>query len=172
MKNRQFFIFLFCVIFSSRTFSQNVTSTFSLTDTTFKTGSVLRTYSMIFDLGKITLKPESFAFLDSLYNFLDKNKQLAIEIDRYGDNQKPESSIKLGEGRARAIRDYLVEKGISIKRFYIKSYGDRKPIFSQVAINQAKTKEQKEELNRLNRRTEFVIVSTSFTDNLDKYQTR
>ena len=56
--------------------------------------------------------------------------------------------MQLSERRAAAVHDYLVGKGISLKRLSSHGYGDTKPVASN------KTAKGKE----LNRRVEFVVT--------------
>ncbi len=60
-------------------------------------------------------------------------------------------SIKLSGDRARAVTDYLVNKGIARDRLVAKGYGKAKPIL----------KENSAAANKVNQRVEIKILSTN-----------
>jgi outer membrane protein OmpA-like peptidoglycan-associated protein len=105
--------------------------------------------NVFFDFDKSTLKKESEVELNKLVDYLTSNKGIKIEIGGHTDNQGSESyNEKLSNDRAKAVYDYLVNKGINSNRMSYKGYGMSKPI----ATNDT------EEGRALNRRTEFTIV--------------
>ena len=105
--------------------------------------------NVFFDFDKSTLKKESEVELNKLVNYLTSNKGIKIEIGGHTDNQGSESyNERLSNDRAKAVYDYLVNKGIDSKRMSYKGYGMSKP----VATNDT------EEGRALNRRTEFTII--------------
>src|SRR5262245_14639604 len=116
----------------------------------FKGGYFLRTYQILFDLDKATIR-YGFDYLDSVAAFLQKNKNLKIEVGNHCDERwEPIYATCTTCNRARAITDYLISKGISSERLVAKGYNDLKPL-----IEGAKTEEE----HRKNRRTEFKILS-------------
>ena len=105
--------------------------------------------NVFFDFDKSTLKKESEVELNKLVDYLTANKGIKIEIGGHTDNQGSESyNERLSNDRAKAVYDYLVNKGINSNRMSYKGYGMSKPI----ATNDT------EEGRALNRRTEFTIV--------------
>ena len=87
--------------------------------------------------------------MNKLADYLASNKGIKIEIGGHTDNQGSESyNERLSSDRAKAVYDYLVNKGIDSKRMTYKGYGMSKPIASN----------DTEEGRALNRRTEFTIV--------------
>ena len=105
--------------------------------------------NVFFDFDKSTLKKESEVELNKLADYLASNKGIKIEIGGHTDNQGSESyNERLSSDRAKAVYDYLVNKGIDSKRMTYKGYGMSKPIASN----------DTEEGRALNRRTEFTIV--------------
>jgi outer membrane protein OmpA-like peptidoglycan-associated protein len=87
--------------------------------------------------------------LDKLLEVLTENPSLKVEISGHTDNVgKPEDNQKLSTYRARAIVDYLVSKGIALKRLSFKGYGAIRP----VADNSTETGRAK------NRRTTFTVT--------------
>ena len=84
-----------------------------------------------FDTGKATVRPESHARLDSVFEFLTYKKTARVVIAGHTDNQgKPAANKKLSEARAQACRDYLIKKGIDPSRIEAVGYGDEQPVAS------------------------------------------
>ena len=105
--------------------------------------------NVFFDFDKSTLKKESEVELNKLVDYLTSNKGIKIEIGGHTDNQGSESyNERLSNDRAKAVYDYLVNKGIDSKRMSYKGYGMSKPISNN----------DTEEGRALNRRTEFTII--------------
>ncbi|OFY70714.1 MAG: hypothetical protein A3G23_08350 [Bacteroidetes bacterium RIFCSPLOWO2_12_FULL_37_12] len=106
--------------------------------------------NIFFDTGKWTLRqPESTNELDRLVELLDENKKLMIEISGHTDNIGKEDYNKtLSENRAKAVVDYLVEKGIKAERLKYAGYWYSRPIASNDNI----------EGRQQNRRTEFEVL--------------
>ena len=87
--------------------------------------------------------------LDKLLQVLTENPSLKLEISGHTDNiGKPEDNLKLSASRAKTIVDYLLNKGIDIKRLTYKGYGAAQPI----ADNNTDSGRAK------NRRTTFTIT--------------
>jgi outer membrane protein OmpA-like peptidoglycan-associated protein len=82
-----------------------------------------------FDTGKATLRPESFARLDVIVEYLLHKKSARVEISGHTDNVgNVKANQKLSEKRANACRDYLVSKGVDGARVVAVGYGDARPI--------------------------------------------
>jgi len=105
------------------------------------------THSILFDVGKSTIRPESHGYLTKLAIFLNANPSMRIEIDGHTDNDgQPSANLALSLARAEAVRKQLETMGISSKRLIAKGFGDTKPIHPNT------TPQGKAE----NRRVEFV----------------
>lgn len=105
--------------------------------------------NIFFETAKFDLKKESNLELEKLVDLMLKNPKLTIEIGGHTDNVGgKQENIILSENRAKAVFDYLVNRGIASARLTSKGYGDGKP----VADN--KTEKGRAE----NRRTEFTIT--------------
>jgi outer membrane protein OmpA-like peptidoglycan-associated protein len=102
-----------------------------------------------FDLGKATLRPESYKALDELVDYLNRKSDDKIEIGGHTDNIGSEAKNKiLSLERAKSIVAYLVAKGIDPLRVTAKGYGSMEPI-----------EENKTEAGRQkNRRSEVKIL--------------
>ncbi|MCK9339533.1 MAG: OmpA family protein [Bacteroidales bacterium] len=106
--------------------------------------------NVFFDFDQSILKDESFVELDKLVDYLNSNTNIKIELGGHTDNQgSVEYNRILSLERAKAVYNYLINKGISANRLTFEGYGMSKPI----ATNDT------EPGKALNRRTEFKIVS-------------
>ena len=105
--------------------------------------------NIYFDFDKAILRPESEPQLNKVVKFLNDNKKIKIEVDGHTCSMGQEDyNQKLSEERAKAVLDYLVNKGIKEKRITSFGFGETKPI---------ETNEY--EAGRIkNRRVEFVIL--------------
>ncbi len=106
--------------------------------------------NVFFDTKKTELKTESITELDNVVRFMNENPTMKILISGYTDNVgKPADNLTLSKGRAVAVVNYLVNKGIKNERLSFKGNGETNP----VADNNS------ESGRALNRRTELSIVS-------------
>ena len=104
--------------------------------------------NIFFQTGSSTLLPASIPELDYLKNYLIAHRHMEIEIRGHTDNTgTPAINIQLSIDRANAVRQYLIEQGISPGRLTAEGFGATEPIDS----NDSPEGRQK------NRRTEFVI---------------
>ncbi len=102
-----------------------------------------------FDVGKATLRPESFSELEELVAYLKNKEGIKIEIGGHTDNAgKDADNLRLSQQRADAIRNYVLKKGIQPVRVTAKGYGASQP----VADNDT------DEGRQLNRRTEVRVL--------------
>lgn len=113
-------------------------------------GSKIVLNNVFFDVNKATLRKESEIELDKLFDILSKNPKIKIEVaghtDSDGDTQ---ANLTLSDGRAHAVMDYLIAKGISADRIIYIGHGEDKPVVAN------DTPENKQ----LNRRTEIKILA-------------
>jgi outer membrane protein OmpA-like peptidoglycan-associated protein/tetratricopeptide (TPR) repeat protein len=93
---------------------------------------------------------KSLAVLDGFIEFLIENPSIQIEIRGHTDNiGSVQTNMTLSTNRAKAVYDYLVQKGVSKNRLRYQGFGPNKPI----ATNDTEAGRSK------NRRTEFYILS-------------
>ena len=105
--------------------------------------------TILFDLGKATIKPESADVLDNIVNVLNKYKNSKFSVEGYTDTSgNKDKNQRLSEDRAYSVKAYLVDKGINPARLSAKGFGPEKPIASN------KTKKGRE----LNRGVEINLV--------------
>ncbi len=95
------------------------------------------------------LEEKSKVELSKLFEFLNNNPSLIIEISGHTDNVGTgEYNLELSENRAKSVYQYLLEKGIENERLKYKGYGENKPISTN----------DTEQGRRENRRTELKIL--------------
>lgn len=105
--------------------------------------------NIFFDFDKATLRPESRVELDRLYNMMQEYPTMYIEIGGHTDNIGTAAYNKyLSMQRAKAVAQYLIDRGIAEYRLEYVGYGFEKPI----ADNATAAGRQQ------NRRTEFKIL--------------
>jgi OmpA-OmpF porin, OOP family len=82
-----------------------------------------------FDFDKQNLKPEAIMILDRAVTILQQNPMLTVTIEGHTDSVgTAEYNLALGERRANAVRDYLLNRGIAAARMRTVSYGEERPI--------------------------------------------
>lgn len=107
-----------------------------------------------FDYNKSTLTNEAKLLLDKDVQVLKDNPKTKVRMAGYTSAQGTEdSNQKLSEGRANAVRNYLVEKGIAPGRITTIGYGRTKPALYEVSPDDIDTKEAK-----ANMRVLFEVV--------------
>jgi outer membrane protein OmpA-like peptidoglycan-associated protein len=108
--------------------------------------------NVFFDTKKTDLKPQSIAELDNVVRLMNENPNMKILISGYTDNVgKPADNLKLSEGRAISVVNYLVKKGMNRNRLSYKGLGEANP----VAANETGQGRAQ------NRRTEMSVVSNN-----------
>jgi outer membrane protein OmpA-like peptidoglycan-associated protein len=118
--------------------------------TPLEVGLSVKLNNIFFETGKATLKPKSYPELNKVVKFLNEYQHVNIQIEGHTDNVgKPEDNVKLSRWRARSVQQYLVGKGIDIKRVKFDGFGQNKPV----------TKNTTAQGRSLNRRVEFKILA-------------
>jgi outer membrane protein OmpA-like peptidoglycan-associated protein len=81
---------------------------------------------------------------------LNENNKIIIQISGHTDNVgQAKDNLLLSNNRAKAVVNYLIQKGISAKRLVSKGFGSTKPIAPNTTENGKAN----------NRRTEISILS-------------
>lgn len=105
--------------------------------------------NLFFVQSQAVILPESIPTLENIYEFMVNNPKAEIELKGHTDNQGDFNlNIKLSLERSKAVKDFLVSKGIKPTRIKTKGVGSTKPIASN----------QQEETRRKNRRVELKII--------------
>ena len=136
--------------------------------------------NIFYDFDKATLRPESTQALDELVVLLNENPNVTIELSAHCDYKGSAAYNKgLAQRRAESVVNYLIEHGIAQDRLSPVGYGKEKPktirkknvakypwlkegdVLSEEYIK--KLDEEKQEIcNQLNRRTEFIVLRTTY----------
>jgi len=115
--------------------------------------------NVFFDLNKTDLRKESYAELNKLRDLLQKNPQLKIEIGGHTDTRgDAQENLVLSEGRANAVKEYLIQQGIDTNRLSSKGYGETQPKISDSDIAKLKNSFEQEKAHQNNRRTEYKFM--------------
>lgn len=97
--------------------------------------------------------PSARPHLESLYQFLKINNNIKVEIEGHvnGPNQPNKKEFKtLSTDRAKAVANYLIDKGISKSRLQIKGYGNTQMVYPRPKNVEEQT---------ANRRVEVKIIA-------------
>lgn len=115
--------------------------------------------NVFFDLGKATLRSESFVELNKLRDFLTFNPTIKIELGGHTDTRgdATENQI-LSTDRAKSVYNYLIGQGIVADRLTYKGYGETVNIHTDADIAKLATEKEKEAAHQENRRTEYKII--------------
>ena len=114
-----------------------------------KEGTILRTNQIFFAADKSDINEKSFDILNQLYEFLQKNSDVRIEIGGHTNGLPPPFYCdQLSTARAKAVVEYLQRKGITRNRLEFKGYGKRELIASD-ATSEGRRKNQRVEVKIL-----------------------
>ena len=136
--------------------------------------------NIFYDFDKATLRPESTTALDELVRLLNENPNITIELSAHTDYKgSDEYNEGLSQRRAESVVNYLIEHGIPSDRLTPRGYGEGKPktikrkvaerypflkegdVLTEEYISKL-PEEQQEQCNQLNRRTEFIVLRTTY----------
>lgn len=103
-----------------------------------------------FEFNKAVIMPESFRLLDEVATTILANPQLKrVEVSGHTDDKGNDAyNLRLSDDRAKAVREYLLAKGVSESRLNAVGYGEGRPLMPN----------KTEEGRSLNRRVEFNIL--------------
>jgi len=137
--------------------------------------------NIFYDFDKATLRPESTEALDKLVDLLNENANVTIELSSHTDNRGSDQyNERLSQRRAESVVNYLIEHGIAADRLSPVGYGEQKPkvikkkltekydwlkegdVLTPEFIEALGDEEQQEICHQLNRRTEFIVLRTTY----------
>ena len=137
--------------------------------------------NIFYDFDKATLRPESAAALDELVKLLEENPNVTIELSAHTDFKGSDQyNERLSQRRAESVVNYLIDHGIAADRLTPKGYGESRPkkikrkvaerynflkegdVLTEEFVTALKEPEQQEQCNQLNRRTEFLVLRTTY----------
>ncbi|KXK41076.1 MAG: outer membrane protein [Bacteroidetes bacterium OLB9] len=115
-----------------------------------KEGQIIEIRSLQFKADSSKIESSSYAVLDDIYGFLMSSDKVIVEIGGH-TNSIPSISYcdELSTARAKAVAEYLINKGVDPSKIQFKGYGKRQPI----ADNRTATGRAK------NQRVELKILS-------------
>lgn len=94
-----------------------------------RTGQSIKIDKLFFEADSSRITEDSYPVLDDIFEFLALNKDVYIEIGGHTNSWPThEYADRLSTSRAKAVADYLIEKGIPHGRIEYKGYGKRYPI--------------------------------------------
>ena len=132
-----------------------VRDTFDLYMQHIKEGIKVKIENLFFATNKTVILPQSEQAMADLANFLLDNPSVTIHITGHTDAVgTDEANQILSEGRANAVRNDLISRGVAAERMTAEGKGEKEP----VADNDT------EEGRQLNRRVEFVITDVGEED--------
>ena len=85
--------------------------------------------SVFFDYDQYNLRPEGQATLQAQAAWLSKYPQVTLTLEGHCDERGTrEYNLALGERRANAVRDFLINLGVTPDRITTISYGKERPV--------------------------------------------
>jgi outer membrane protein OmpA-like peptidoglycan-associated protein len=106
-------------------------------------------YGITFDFNKTTLRPDSEGALQRIVTLLQADAPLAIEIQGHTDTVGGDDyNLKLSQGRADAVKAWLVAHGIAAGRITTRGYGRRQPVADN-DTDEGRAKNRRVEIARL-----------------------
>lgn len=140
-------------VYSSRYLSVEDSSlsspkTVDLTMKKIEVGESYKIDDINFATNSTLLNEDSKKIIDEFFEFLYENPNIEVEIQGHTDDVgQDEANLILSDKRAKAVYDYLIQKGIPMSRMEANGYGETQPLVENTTSSgRAK-----------NRRTVFVI---------------
>ena len=136
--------------------------------------------NIFYDFDKATLTPASTKSLDELVGLLKENPNVPIELSAHCDyTGNADSNKRLSQRRAQSVVNYLIAHGIEKERLTPVGYGKERPKKVRKKLTEKypwlkegdeltqefilkQSKEHQEICNQINRRTEFIVLRTTY----------
>jgi outer membrane protein OmpA-like peptidoglycan-associated protein len=118
-------------------------------DTTAKIPPFNSEFQVLYDFDRSFLRPKSVTSCNNLLKYMQDNPDLRIELSGHTCDvgSKPYNQV-LSEQRAKAVANYLIERGVDANRIEVKGYNFETPAVPNDG----------EPNRRLNRRAEFKVL--------------
>lgn len=85
--------------------------------------------TVYFDFNSSSIGSDTRSALNNNVEFLTSNPSVDVQIEGHADERGGiQYNLALGERRAKAVRDYLVARGVESKRISTISYGKERPV--------------------------------------------
>ncbi|HEU5289383.1 MAG TPA: OmpA family protein [Cyclobacteriaceae bacterium] len=112
-------------------------------------GQVILLNSLIFEIAKSKIAPESYPELDRVVAMMEENPKMVIQLEGHTDYLGVAAkNLKLSQERVDAVKGYLISKKISKNRVKTKAFGGTNPL----------SREDTPEAHRMNRRVELRVL--------------
>lgn len=137
--------------------------------------------NIFYDFDKATLRDSSKTALDQLVTLLNENPNITIELSAHCDYKgSADYNKRLSQRRAEAVVAYLIQHGIAADRLTPVGYGKERPKkikkkvtekyaflhegdeLTEAFIKALKDPKEQDICNQLNRRTEFLVLRTTY----------
>ena len=136
--------------------------------------------NIFYDFDKATLTPASTKSLEELVGLLKENPNVTIELSAHCDYKgNAEYNKRLSQRRAQSVVNYLIAHGIEKERLTPVGYGKERPKKVRKKLTEKypwlkegdeltqefilkQSKEHQEICNQINRRTEFIVLRTTY----------
>ena len=136
--------------------------------------------NIFYEFDKATLTSASTKALDKLVGLLKENPNVTIELSAHCDYKgNAEYNKRLSQRRAQSVVDYLIAHGIEKERLTPVGYGKERPKKVRKKLTEKypwlkegdeltqefilkQSKEHQEICNQINRRTEFIVLRTTY----------
>ena len=106
--------------------------------------------AVLFDFDQSAIRPDAAAALDRKLPVLQANPTMRIRVSGHADVRgSDEYNVALGQRRANAARQYLIQRGVAAERIEVVSYGEERPVCES----------DDESCHQRNRRDEFEITA-------------
>jgi outer membrane protein OmpA-like peptidoglycan-associated protein len=111
-------------------------------------GAAIVLKNIFFEYNKTNLLPASYPELDKVVSFIKETGAKLIEISGHTDSDGADAYNKtLSQGRAKAVVNYLISKGIEAERLIAVGFGESRPVDTNLTV----------EGKSQNRRVEFLL---------------
>jgi outer membrane protein OmpA-like peptidoglycan-associated protein len=144
--------------------------------------------NIFYEFDKADLTPESTAALDQLVAMMNQNPNITIELSAHCDYRGNDAyNERLSQRRAESVVNYMIAHGIKTERMTPRGYGESRPkvvtkkmtekypwlaegdTLTEAFILKNEDIDKQEEMNALNRRTEFKVLRTTYGTTLKEY---
>ncbi len=116
-------------------------------DVVVTSDKVVISQQVFFESNKTTIRSQSFELLNTVAHVLRDFANLRVEVQGHTDDRGADKhNLKLSQGRAESVREYLIGQGVEPYRMTARGYGETQPIDSN-RTNSGRA---------ANRRVEFV----------------
>jgi len=117
-------------------------------------GDVITLGDVQFDSNRAQLRPDGVRDMDKLVDFLKRHPRRTALIEGFTDSQGSDgANLDLSQRRAGAVRDALVDQGVTADRLSVRGYGEARPVSSNETAGG----------RQLNRRVEIVLSNEDGT---------